>query len=35
MYFETTDELSINAASKDISKMSSLLEKGCKKNHLR
>lgn len=35
LYFDTTNEASINAASKEIGTMTALLENACKKNHLR
>lgn len=34
-FFETVDDIAINSGAKDWNKIVSLLDKGCKKNHLR
>lgn len=34
-FFETIDDISVNSGAKDLNKIISLLDKGCKKNHLR
>lgn len=34
-FFETIDDICVNSGAKDLNKIVSLLDKGCKKNHLR
>lgn len=34
-FFETIDDICVNSGAKDSNKIAALLNKGCKKNHLR
>lgn len=34
-FFETIDDISVNSGAKDLNKIITLLDSGCKKNHLR